>query len=335
MITQMANTPRLAELKIELTQECPLSCIHCSTRSNRFTRNLLQSDVVVRLLHEARKMGAKKVAFSGGEPLVYPELDEVLRSACSLQFSTSLYTTGIKNNSLDPLNSEDASGLVAAGLGRVIFSIYAGSAEVHDSVTGFHSYESTISAIKACIQAGLCVEFHFVPIRRNYSELARIIRLAEGLGVRTVSVLRFVAQGRGAMIRETEDLRAVDYHRLRDSINELMTGHGAQVRLGAPMNILGLGHTCCDAAQSVVLVDYRGQVRPCDAFKGTDYPDHVYGSILGKPLQTAWVRSRYLNAARLLRAERGNGRRSCPTDCLAQEAIREGGLHNLTRLPSR
>jgi radical SAM protein with 4Fe4S-binding SPASM domain len=137
------------------------------------------------------------------------------------------------------------------------------------------------------------------------------------------------------MIREAEDLRAVDYCRLRDSINDLRTGHGVQVRLGAPMNILGLGHTCCGAAQDVVLVDYRGQLCPCDAFKGTDYPDQVYGSIFGKPLQTAWVRSKYLNAARLLRTERRNGCRSCPTGCLAQEAIREGGLQHLIRLPGR
>ncbi|MGH9434158.1 MAG: radical SAM protein [Terriglobia bacterium] len=102
----MAIRQRLTELKIELTQECPLACIHCSTQSNRFAKSFLPPTIVLRLLMESRKMGVKKVAFSGGEPLVYRELLELLRYAASLQLAVSLYTTGIKNNYLDPLDTE-------------------------------------------------------------------------------------------------------------------------------------------------------------------------------------------------------------------------------------
>jgi radical SAM protein with 4Fe4S-binding SPASM domain len=321
----------LAELKIELTQECPLACVHCSTRSDRFAKTLLPSEVVSRLLHEARNMGTRKVAFSGGEPLVYPRLGEVLLTACSLEFASTLYTTGLKNNNLEPLNSRDVSNLVSAGLRRIVFSVYAVNPAIHNSLTGFPSYEPTMQAINACVSGGLCVEFHFVPLRRNYAELDGVIELAARLGVSTVSVLRFVPQGRGASIRESEDLRAEDYRRFRQSIRKPRSPRTVGLRLGAPMNILGLGHTCCDVAQDIMLVNYRGQVRPCDAFKDTDYPDDMYGSILNKPLNSVWEKSEFLNAARLLHSERRNACKSCPTGCLAQEALHEGGIQNLVR----
>jgi radical SAM protein with 4Fe4S-binding SPASM domain len=329
------NSYSLCEIKIELTQECPLGCIHCSTRSNRFTKSALHPEVVMRLLDEAHRMGAKKVAITGGEPLVYAHLYDVIRAASSLPLATSLYTTGIKNNGLDPVNQQDVSRLMVAGLGRIIFSIYAADPRIHESITGFPSFSPTMRAVEACIQAGLLVEFHFVPLRRNYLEFGAVVRLAEKLGVPKVSALRFVPHGRGAMIGNAEQLTPDDYRVLRNQVEELRTNSPVQVRLGAPMNILGLGHTCCDAAQETLVVNHRGRVFPCDAFKGTDFPDPVYGSVIDNPLASVWEKSSYLEAARHLHAERRNGCGSCPTGCMAQEAVRHGGLQHLIQLSVR
>ena len=277
-------------------------------------------------------IGAKKVALTGGEPLVYTELLGIIEAASSLSLATSLYTTGVKNNDLDPLDEGEVSCLISAGLGRIIFSLYAATPEIHNSVTGFRSFAATVKAVKNCVQAGLSVEFHFVPLRQNYLQLNELIRLAETLGVPKVSVLRFVPHGRGAIIKETEELPAEAYREFRKIVQGLRTSGSVQVRLGAPMNILRLGHTCCDAAQDIIVIDHRGRVFPCDAFKGTDYPDPVYGSVLENSLASAWESSAYLEAARRLHAEHRNGCRSCPTGCMAQEAVRKGGLQQLIKL---
>jgi radical SAM protein with 4Fe4S-binding SPASM domain len=277
-------------------------------------------------------MGARKVALSGGEPLVYPELYEIVRTAASLALATTLYTTGIKNNNLDPIDESDVSRLISAGLDRIIFSIYATEPQIHNSITGFPSFEPTLVAVKNCVHGGLPGEFHFVPLRRNYHQFGEVVRLAEGLGVPRVSVLRFVPQGRGAMIREKEELPAEYYRQLGKTVEELRRRGSVQVRLGAPMNMLGLGHSCCDAAQDIVVVGHSGRVFPCDGFKGTDYPDPEYGSILLNSLPSVWERSSYLNAARHLYAEGRNGCGSCPTGCMAQQAVRKGGLLHLIQL---
>jgi radical SAM protein with 4Fe4S-binding SPASM domain len=298
-------------------------------------KSALSPEVVMRLLVEAHRMGAKKVAITGGEPLVYAHLNDVIRTASSLPLATSLYTTGIKNNNLDSIDREDVSRLMTAGLGRIIFSIYAAEPGVHESITGFKSFAPTIKAVEVCVQAGFPVEFHFVPLRRNYLQFPAVVHLAEKLGVPRVSALRFVPHGRGAQIGNTEQLTQGDYRVFRDQVEELRTNSSVQVRLGAPMNILGLGHACCDAAQETLVVDHRGRVFPCDAFKATDYPDPVYGSVIENPLASVWEKSSYLEAARHLHAERRNGCGSCPTGCMAQEAVHHGGLQQLIQLSAR
>ena len=335
MILQLNGMYSLAEIKVELTQECPLGCIHCSTRSNRFTKSALPLEVLNRLLHEAHRMGAKKVAITGGEPLVYPDLYEVIRTASALPLATSLYTTGIKNNNLDPVDQEDVAHLMVSGLGRIIFSIYAAKAGIHESITGFPSFAPTIKAVERCIDAALPVEFHFVPLRRNYLQFGAVVHLAEKLGVSKVSALRFVPHGRGAKLGDAEQFTADDYREFRIIVEKLRASSSVKVRLGAPMNILGLGHTCCDAAQQTLVVNHRGRVFPCDAFKATDYPDPVYGSVIDNTLASVWEKSSYLEAARQLHRARRNGCGSCPTGCMAQEAVRQGGLQQLIQLSVR
>jgi radical SAM protein with 4Fe4S-binding SPASM domain len=137
------------------------------------------------------------------------------------------------------------------------------------------------------------------------------------------------------MIAGTEELTAGAYREFRELVEQSRVRQTVQVRLGAPLNILRLEHACCDAAQDIVVADHRGRVFPCDAFKGTDFPDPVYGSITHNSLSSVWERSSYLEAARRLHAERRNGCSSCPTGCMAQEAVRQGGLQQLIQLSAR
>ena len=99
---------KLTEIKIELTQRCPLACVHCSTSSHRKQSSCLPVETVVRVLNEASELGARKVVFTGGEPLVYEHLGEVIRTASRLGIQPTLYTTGILDNQLTPITNESS-----------------------------------------------------------------------------------------------------------------------------------------------------------------------------------------------------------------------------------
>lgn len=321
----------LDEIKIELTQECPLACIHCSTKSNRTSKTSLPLETVLRILQQAKVMGAKELAITGGEPLVYPWLEDVLAEAGRLRLQVSLYSSGVSSNSLTELSATRAARLSELGLTKIAFSVYSANEAVHDSITRYSSLGITVRAIENSLKAGLGCELHFVPLKRNFRELSGVVNLASNLGVTRLSILRFVAHGRGASIAASEGLDLEELAELATIINSERRSKGIEIRVGAPLNGLGLDHACCKAGQNVLVIDHRGRVFPCDAFKGSDYADTSYGSVLGNDLASVWVKSRYLQTVRHLHEIERTTCHSCPTGCLAQEALNAGGLDELAK----
>ncbi len=325
----------LRELKLELTQQCPLACVHCSTDSHRKRTSSLTEETVVRLLREASALGLEKVAFTGGEPLIVPYLPRVVEEARALGIHASLYTCGAVDSDLNPLTMETARFLADRGLSRFIFSIYSHRAEMHNSVTGYQSFGTTVAALQNALITDVPVEIHFVAMRRNFRDLADLVEAASRWGVKRVSVLRFVPHGRGSNIAAREDLSTGEMRELRDSIIAARTAFPqVSVRAGSPYNILGIGHTRCDAAQEVLSVNHRGQIFPCDAFKNIDYHDPAFGSVLDRPLKEVWERSAFLSRVREELAS-GPGPvcgscsefSGCRSGCLAQKVIRDGWAH--------
>lgn len=322
----------LRELKIELTQECPLACIHCSTNSNRKRLNCLPREVVARILHEGFELGVERVSFTGGEPLVYHGLHEAIRCAHGHGIEVSLYTSGIKDNALHPLTQEDAQTLLASGVDRFIFSLYGTDARLHDSVTRYGTYDATVSALSSAVCAGARVEVHFVAMRRNFRQLLGLVANAAEWGVSRVSVLRFVPQGRGKTIAENEDLSRHEFEELAEIIRMgRLRFPSVTVRAGSPLNFLLIGNSRCNAAQDILVINHRGEVFPCDAFKNVQYPDSQFGSVLHMPIRTVWENSAFLNRVRSELAQgSGEARESCRffstcrSGCLAQKVIRDG-----------
>ena len=332
----------LRELKLELIQQCTLACVHCSTDSHRRRSGGLPEDTVFRLLREASSLGAEKVAFSGGEPLLVPYLADAIREATALGIHSSVYTCGVADFDLNPLTTETALRLAQSGLGRFIFSVYSNRPEVHDSVTRYGSFATTVLSIQNAIAAGVPVEIHFVAMHRNFRDLPDLVEAAAQWGVRRVSVLRFVPHGRGGNIASQEDLGAEEMRELRGVILRARQAFPqVSVRAGSPYNILDVGYAPCDAAQEVLSVNYRGQVFPCDAFKNVDYKDAKFGSILNRSLKDVWENSAFLNRVRgeleagpLHSCGSCSEFSGCNSGCLAQKVIRDGwgAQHSSTQL---
>ncbi len=323
---------RLKELKLELTQQCPLACVHCSTDSHRRRMSGLTEETVLTLLREASVLGAEKVAFTGGEPLLAPYLPKVIEEAHALGIHSSLYTCGAADLELNPLTVQAAARLGACGLGRFIFSIYSHDAEMHNSITRYQSFGTTVLGLQNALASGVPVEIHFVSMHRNFRDLPRLVEEAAKWGVRRLSVLRFVPHGRGGGIANREDLTSDEMRELREIILATReTFPEIELRAGSPYNVLGIGHTPCDAAQEVLVVNHRGDIFPCDAFKNVEFYDAQFGSVLHRPLREVWEQSAFLNRVREeLAAQPGpmcescSEMSGCKSGCLAQKVIRDG-----------
>ena len=83
-------------LLAELTYRCPLQCPYCSNPLD-FAQHKNELDTAgwLRVLREARKMGAAQLGFSGGEPLVRQDLEILIAEARTLGYYSNLITSGV------------------------------------------------------------------------------------------------------------------------------------------------------------------------------------------------------------------------------------------------
>ena len=322
----------LREFKVEVTYRCPLNCVHCSSDARPSNMLEMPLDDCLRVLREAACLGAKEVAFSGGEPFCWPHLPDAVATAVQLGLMTTVYTAG----NVDGF-AEIAQRLHDLGVERFVFSVFGGNAISHERVTRVAgSLERTKQAIRDAHKIGLKTELHFVPMATNYRELRDVAEIARRCGASVISVLRLVPQGRAALL-SGRALNRVQNLELRRMIEEIRRS-GLTVRVGSPYNFLMLNdNPGCWAAIDRVIVGPDLHIYPCDAFKRINAKDLVgtdrWSCLRQSGLAECWTKSPYLEAIReYLMTDFEDPCRSCTllekclSGCLAQKAIAAGTL---------
>lgn len=325
---------RLRELKLEVTHECPLACVHCSSDASPTVARQMSPDDCLRIIREAAELGAAEIAFSGGEPLTWAGLGAAVAAAARAGLRVTIYTSGTPDDAGRQLRA-----LRQAGATRVVLSVFSDAAGPHELVTRQPgSFEKTKAAAIAGVRAGLQVEFHFVPFASTYALLPGVVRLARSLGVHRVSVLRFVPQGRGAML-PSEVLDRRQSLELKRSIEQLRTTeNGVEVRTGSPYNYLLLNaDPACTSGIDRLIIDPLLNIYPCDAFKRVSAEALVgtsdYSRLDTFTLRQCWESSpflkevrRYLTTPFAEECAGCNALETCLSGCVAQKVIANGSL---------
>lgn len=144
----------ISGVRISLTDRCNFDCVYCHNEGLGDTRGPMEpaddemsTDDVVRFLEVAAEFGVRKAKFTGGEPMLRDDLEEIVRRTPET-IETSLTTNGT-------FLPERAEALKEAGLKRVNVSQDALSPEAFREVTKSTAYEDVLSGIDAALDAGL------------------------------------------------------------------------------------------------------------------------------------------------------------------------------------
>lgn len=322
---------RLKEVKLEVTHRCTLACIHCSSEATPSCSREMPFDKAAHLLDEMLAFGVAEIAFSGGEPLLWPGLNDAVHKCAHGGVPPTIYTSG----NVDGYDVA-MSVLKEHGAGCVIFSLFGADKDAHDRVTRRSgSFDRTLAAIEAAQKASLRTELHFVPMRANYAELRGLIDLARAKGLTRVSVLRFVPQGRGAI----QPSMALTHGQNLELRRMIEAGRDRiDVRAGSPYNFLLVNESpACYAAIDRLTVGPQFDIYPCDAFKQIKAEELVstdeFSRLDGWPLEQCWEKSPYLGVVRhyLTTAfeppcDTCELLKRCLSGCLAQKVIAQGAL---------
>jgi pyrroloquinoline quinone biosynthesis protein E len=164
-------------LLAELTYRCPLHCAFCSNPVD-YARHDQELDTATwkRVLAEARAMGAVQLGFSGGEPLLREDLEELVAHAHGLGFYTNLITSGIG------LTEARARALKEAGLDHIQLSFQDSTRELNDFISSTRTFELKNKVAGIIKSLGYPMVLNCVMHRFNLPHVGRIIEMAERMG---------------------------------------------------------------------------------------------------------------------------------------------------------
>jgi len=160
-------------LLAELTYRCPLHCVFCYNPVD-FARDEaeLSTEDWLRVLGEARALGAVQCGFSGGEPLQRDDLEILVAEARRLGYYTNLLTSGIG------LNEERIARLKQAGLDHIQLSFQDSTREVNDFLSSTRTFDLKRKAAALIKAHGYPMVMNCVIHRMNIDHIERIIELA-------------------------------------------------------------------------------------------------------------------------------------------------------------
>ena len=196
-------------------QRCNLRCAHCYSHSRDIEyAGELTTEEGKRLLEDLASFGAPVILFSGGEPLMRPDLLELVGHARGLGLRAVISTNGTL------ITSDRASELKSLGLSYVGISL-DGLRETHDRFRGIRgAFDNALAGLRACQEAGIKVGLRFTINRRNYQDIPGIFRLLRDENIPRVCFYHLVYAGRGSKLI-AEDLNHEETRRTVDTIMDL------------------------------------------------------------------------------------------------------------------
>ena len=286
-----------------ITRACNLNCIHCYARAVHLSDDReLSTEQGLDLLDDLAGFGVPVVLFSGGEPLVRPDLTDLARHAVDRGIRAVISTNGTL------IDEEKAVLLKDAGVSYVGISL-DGLEKVNDYFRGMEgSFQAALSGIKDCQRAGLKVGLRFTINKLNVDQVPGIFDLVEELDIDRVCFYHLVYSGRGSDLID-QDLSHGETRQVVDLIIERtkdMYARGVRKEVltvdnhadGPYLYLRMLRENNPRADEVLELLKMNGgnssgQGIGCVSWDGLVYPDqfwrqHSFGTILSRPFSQIW-----------------------------------------------
>ncbi|MEM7305493.1 MAG: radical SAM protein [Planctomycetota bacterium] len=150
--------PQPRQLTIAVTAACNLRCIGCLYGRDFMAGERLPREVMLQLVEDAKACGINRVRLYGGEPLLHPDLPDVIRHSTSLGLDTYVTTNGV-------LLGKRIDQLYDAGLRWLTIGFY-GVGDEYDSYTQrkghYQRLEESLAAVRSSYGSKVEMQLNFV-----------------------------------------------------------------------------------------------------------------------------------------------------------------------------
>ncbi len=249
---------KVTGLRIALTPRCNMRCIYCHHEGEISPGEEMSKETVVRVVKAGADLGIGSVKFTGGEPLMRSDLEDILNELPG-HLELSLTTNGT-------LLAGRAASLAEAGLDRLNVSLDALNPRIYSEITGGTEEEldRVVEGIRSARDAGLTpIKLNMVVLRENQDEVEDLIEFAreEGAILQLIELLDLEGRGLGGDLlgiekdleRRSDRIVTRDMHRRRKYFLD-----AAEVEVVRPIDNTEF---CANCTRLRVTSD--GKLKPC------------------------------------------------------------------------
>ncbi|MFA5625197.1 MAG: radical SAM protein [Bradymonadales bacterium] len=287
------NFTRLPVLgEIAITYACNNRCKFCYAGCSGANARLDTADLLLQDLkciidifkHEAK---LPFFSFTGGEPTLRPELDELVAYAGELGLKTNLVSNGRL------ITKQRAQSLARAGLGSAQISIEGPDAALHDELCAVSgAFEQAVAGVKHLQDAGIAVQSNTTCCKLNQDRVVEMPAFGKSLGFTRMAFNMFIPTERSP----ANAALFIPYSAMPpiiDGVRKACYEQKIQFLWYSPMpmgiyNSLarGLGNKNCAACDGLLSVDPQGNVLPCSSW------DEGVGNLLCEGFEKTWFGAR-------------------------------------------
>lgn len=265
----------LSEMGIELTNRCNLTCIHC-LRDGNLDKEDLPVELLRRILKEAKTYGISHIAFTGGEPTIHPQLDEILKIVTGMGFTYHIVTNAWNFMEVFPILEKYGF----SSLKGLSFSLDSPTKDIHDKIRSPGSYDRVMRAISICFSKRIAFSLQMTICKFNMKQLEEMALLSSKLKAQKLFY---------AFIQPTpENIRArmvpspSEQTRIAKEIKKLIEIMNIGIFVSPGFDFPELIFHCKALQMSSLTVDFRGNLVFCcqlSGYSGANSGADIIGSL--------------------------------------------------------
>ncbi len=268
-----ATHPFPLGMMFAITERCNLSCRHCEVDFKDAIDELSFAEITS-LLDNFAASGVLSLTLTGGEPVLHPDLEDIVLAARQRRFWIKLKT----NATL--LDKSRMDRLIQAGVSGVHVSLYHWDPVAHDRFVGMNgAWHRSIAAMTHCVQLGIEVQASIVVMDWNAAATKRLVDLCEEKGfIYSVDVQ--------LSPRHSGDCSPCLLGANQSAIETIMADNrlfSPDIALSVPTR--ATDSLICQAAKGSGYIRANGDVMPCARLPFS------LGNIRQKPFSEIWLAS--------------------------------------------
>ena len=249
---------------VEILSECNARCTYCYNEKDVcHGNNVMSPALFAKIADNAKDFGTFGIAVSGGEPMLHPNLVEIIESA----YAKNMALTVISNFTL--FNKEIYDVLCKYNVTTQV-TLDGPTSEIHDFTRGNGTFEKTTQNIAALFDMGYRGELHVRMNlhRKNYQYLDGVVAYATQIGAAGVALSLVHCGGGGANFNETIESNEYDIlHYISDkTANFNSADNPIKVTFEGLNPSIGCPYYGKENIQCGLRIASDGHVYPCQLF---------------------------------------------------------------------